>query len=76
MTRWRQANVDEPAAIALLTEYFASRAETFPAEMGEYRPTFPTPEDFVPPRGLFLIVESAATFRTGIPLRQRSCKKG
>ena len=57
MTRWRQANVDEPAAIALLTEYFASRAETFPAEMGEYRPAFPTPEDFVPPRGLFLIVE-------------------
>lgn len=57
MTRWREASVDEDASLALLTEYFASRAATFPASMGEYRPVFPTPEQFVPPRGMFLVVE-------------------
>jgi len=57
MTRWREAGVDEPAAHALLAEYFASRAASFPASMGEYRTVFPAPEQFVPPHGVFLVVE-------------------
>jgi len=57
MTRWREAGVDEPAAHALLAEYFASRAASFPASMGEYRTVFPSPEQFVPPHGVFLVIE-------------------
>ena len=57
MTTWRATGVDEPAAQALLAEYFASRAETFPASMGEYRPVWPTAPQFEPPNGVFLIVE-------------------
>jgi len=49
--------VSDDAAHALLTEYFASRADSFPASMGEYRITFPDPDQFVPPRGDFLIIE-------------------
>ena len=45
-----------PAAPVLLNEYFASRAETFPASQGTYRTALPAPEQFVPPRGVFLIV--------------------
>jgi len=57
MVRWRESGVDEPAAHALLGEYFASRAETFPSHMGEYKTVFPTPDQFVPPNGVFLVVE-------------------
>src|SRR4051812_2056294 len=57
MVRWRESGVEEPSAHALLAEYFASRAETFPASMGAYRTVFPTPEQFVPPHGVFLVVE-------------------
>lgn len=55
MTAWRVASVDEPAAHALLAEYFASRAASFPASMGEYRTVFPTAEQFEPPHGVFLV---------------------
>lgn len=57
MDTWREAGVDDPAPKALLAEYFASRAETFPASMGEYRPVYPSADQFVPPRGVFLVVE-------------------
>jgi len=57
MGTWREAAVDEPAAHALLAEYFTARALSFPADQGEYRTVFPNPEEFVPPRGVFLIVE-------------------
>ena len=57
MGTWREAAVDEPAAHALLAEYFAARALSFPASQGEYRTVFPNPADFVPPRGVFLVVE-------------------
>ena len=57
MVSWREAAVDDDAALALLTEYFSSRAESFPASQGEYRTVFPSPEQFVPPRGVFLVVE-------------------
>ena len=49
--------MDEPAAHALLAEYFGARALSFPADQGEYRTVFPSPEQFVPPRGVFLVVE-------------------
>jgi GNAT superfamily N-acetyltransferase len=56
MVTFREAAVDDPAAHALIAEYFAVRAETFPPELGAYRPTFPTPDQFVPPHGVFLLV--------------------
>jgi GNAT superfamily N-acetyltransferase len=58
MVSWREESVESEAAHRLLTEYFESRAEGFPAGRGAYRTTFPNPADFVPPRGLFLVVES------------------
>ena len=57
MTSWREASVDDDAALALLTEYFSSRAQTFPASQGEYRTVFPSAEQFVAPHGVFLVVE-------------------
>jgi GNAT superfamily N-acetyltransferase len=52
---FRETGVDAPDAHTLIASYFASRAETFPPELGAYKPTFPTPSDFVRPRGVFLI---------------------
>ncbi len=49
---------DAPAARELLTEYFAARAEVFPG--GAYRPTYPDASAFVPPDGVFLVVEDEA----------------
>ncbi|PJJ72532.1 ribosomal protein S18 acetylase RimI-like enzyme [Diaminobutyricimonas aerilata] len=57
MATWREAAVTDDAALALLTEYFSARAQEFPADLGEYRTVFPDPAQFVPPRGVFLIVE-------------------
>jgi GNAT superfamily N-acetyltransferase len=57
MTSWREAPVDDDAALALLTEYFSARAESFPASQGQYRTVFPAAEHFVPPHGVFLVVE-------------------
>ncbi len=57
MVSYRDASVQDDAALALLTEYFSSRAHAFPASMGEYRTAFPDPDQFVPPLGIFLIVE-------------------
>ncbi|MEP6479317.1 MAG: GNAT family N-acetyltransferase [Rhodoglobus sp.] len=57
MVSYRDSAVDTDAALALLTEYFSFRRESFPATMGEYKATFPTPEDFVLPHGVFLVVE-------------------
>jgi GNAT superfamily N-acetyltransferase len=57
MATWREANVTDEAALALLTEYFSSREQSFPTSAGEYRTVFPSPEQFVPPTGVFLIVE-------------------
>ncbi|MCU1412381.1 MAG: N-acetyltransferase [Rhodoglobus sp.] len=46
----------DAAAHALLAEYFAYRAQTFPNPAG-YVATFPAPEQFVRPLGVFLVVE-------------------
>ncbi len=57
MASWREVPVDDDAALALLTEYFSARAEDFPASQGQYRTLFPSVDQFVPPRGVFLLVE-------------------
>jgi len=57
MVTWRESPTTSESAITLLDHYFASRAESFPTEQGTYRPTYPTAEQFVPPAGVFLIVE-------------------
>ena len=59
MVTFRETSVVDAAAHTLLAEYFASRALTFPPSQGTYRTTFPDPTDFEPPRGIFLVVESA-----------------
>ncbi len=56
MTTFRDVRVDDPAAHRLIADYFAMRAETFPPALGEYSPKFPTPADFIPPAGVFLLV--------------------
>lgn len=55
--RFREVDVTSAEAIGLLDSYFAERAAGFPAEQGEYRPTYPTAQQFTPPAGVFLVVE-------------------
>lgn len=40
----------------LLTQYFSDRETSFPSAQGAYRTTFPDGKQFIPPRGLFLLV--------------------
>ncbi|MCX7521295.1 GNAT family N-acetyltransferase [Microbacterium sp. STN6] len=56
MTTFRESAVDEATAHNLLASYFAERAQTFPEAQGSYRTTFPAPEQFVAPEGVFLVV--------------------
>lgn len=55
MVSYRESPVSDVAAAALLDAYFASRALTFPASMGEYRPVLPSDADFRSPRGVFIV---------------------
>ena len=55
--RFREVDVTSAEALTLLDAYFAERAAGFPVEQGEYRPTYPTAEQFTPPAGVFLVVE-------------------
>jgi GNAT superfamily N-acetyltransferase len=57
MVSFREASVSDDAAHALLGEYFEARAASFPADQGRYHTAFPSPADFVPPNGVFLVVE-------------------
>jgi GNAT superfamily N-acetyltransferase len=54
----RETTVTSADAVRLLTDYFESRELGFPTNQGVYRVTFPPPEHFVPPAGVFLIVET------------------
>ncbi|CAN5263720.1 hypothetical protein BH11ACT4_BH11ACT4_14010 [soil metagenome] len=57
MVSFRSVDVSEPSAHELLTEYFQARAEGFPAGPYAYLRSFPRPEQFVPPDGVFLVVQ-------------------
>jgi len=63
MPEFTAVSVTDAGSITLLTQYFSDRASTFP-NPGGYRTTFPTPEQFVPPRGQFLLVSEAPGSRT------------
>ncbi|GAA4669307.1 GNAT family N-acetyltransferase [Frondihabitans cladoniiphilus] len=56
MLQFREVAVDAPEAHALLEEYFAERIATFPDPAG-YSTTHPDPAAFVPPNGVFLVVD-------------------
>ena len=58
MLSFVETPVDAPNASALVASYFASRAETFPPELGTYTPKFPNPDDFVRPGGVFLVARN------------------
>jgi GNAT superfamily N-acetyltransferase len=57
MPVYRPASPADDDAHDLLSDYFAMRAETFPASLGAYRTTFPDPAQFEPPVGVFLVVD-------------------
>ncbi|MGA7147453.1 MAG: GNAT family N-acetyltransferase [Microbacterium sp.] len=57
MATLRETSVDDPAAHALLAEYFRSREVGFAAQDVIYTTTFPAPGAFVPPAGVFLILD-------------------
>ena len=63
MPQFTDVPVTDAGSIALLTQYFSDRASTFPSS-GGYRTTFPPPEQFVPPHGLFLLVSEESQPRT------------
>lgn len=52
--------VSDATAHRLLAEYFAYREQTFPNAAG-YVTTFPSPANFTPPHGLFLVVQQDET---------------
>ncbi len=55
---FRTADVTDADAHALLAEYFAMRAAGFDPNAGSYLSVFPDPARFVPPAGVFLVVEA------------------
>jgi ribosomal protein S18 acetylase RimI-like enzyme len=55
MVTWRETQTTDASAHALLDEYFTSRELGFTG--GTYRVAFPDPEQFVPPRGVFVVAE-------------------
>ena len=57
MPVYRPASPAEDDAHQLLSDYFGMRTETFPQGLGAYKTTFPDPAQFVPPAGVFLIVD-------------------
>ncbi|MGY4860144.1 GNAT family N-acetyltransferase [Cryobacterium sp. AP23] len=63
MPEFTPVSVTDAGSITLLTQYFSDRASTFP-NAGGYRTTFPTAEQFVPPRGQFLLVSEDPDSRT------------
>lgn len=56
MLHFREIPVDAPAARKLLEAYFSERIATFPDPEG-YTTTLPDPALFVPPAGVFVVVD-------------------
>lgn len=57
MVRLRTEPADSPVAHELLSEYFAARTSGFAEQDVVYTTTFPDPAAFVPPAGVFVVVE-------------------
>lgn len=73
MVAFRQSSPDAADAHELLTEYFAIRAQTFPADQGVYRTVFPDPAAFEPPAGVFLMADAAIAGVAGGAVRPVGC---
>lgn len=56
MAQFKEVSVADARALSLLTQYFSDRSSSFPSAQGPYRSSFPAPEQFLPPRGVFLLV--------------------
>jgi GNAT superfamily N-acetyltransferase len=56
MPEFTPVSVTDAGALKLLTQYFSDRERSFPSAQGTYRTTFPDPKQFMPPRGVFLLV--------------------
>ncbi|SDK75377.1 Ribosomal protein S18 acetylase RimI [Cryobacterium psychrotolerans] len=63
MPEFREVSVTDAPALTLLTQYFSDRASSFPSAQGSYRTTLPVAEEFLPPRGVFLLVEEGHSGR-------------
>jgi ribosomal protein S18 acetylase RimI-like enzyme len=61
MPEFTPVAVTDAGALKLLTQYFSDRETSFPSAQGAYRTRFPEPEQFMPPRGVFLLVGETAT---------------
>ena len=59
MPQFRAVPVDDPVAHALLTDYFAMRAEGFTDRV--YNTVYPDPAKFEPPAGVFIVAELDGT---------------
>ncbi|WP_127820271.1 GNAT family N-acetyltransferase [Microbacterium sp. CPCC 204701] len=57
MVTLRSAAADAPDAHALLAEYFQARTDGFAVLDVAYRTTFPDPAAFMPPAGVFVILD-------------------
>ncbi len=57
MPVYRPASPADADAHELLSDYFGMRTETFPDGLGAYHTVFPDPAQFVPPAGVFLVVD-------------------
>lgn len=57
MASLRESAVDAPDAHELLAEYFRTRTEGFAELDVAYTTTFPSPAAFVPPAGVFLVID-------------------
>jgi ribosomal protein S18 acetylase RimI-like enzyme len=55
MVSYADVPVTDPTAHRMLAAYFEERAAGFPPHLGAYRTSFPDPEQFIPPTGVFLI---------------------
>ncbi|MDJ1369831.1 GNAT family N-acetyltransferase [Gulosibacter molinativorax] len=55
MVTFFETPTDAPIARELLGEYIAERVATRPASAEPYQPPQPTPAQFVPPHGIFLV---------------------
>jgi hypothetical protein len=57
MVSFADVPVTDPRAQRMLAAYVAERAANFPRTAGAYQPRLADPEQFAPPRGMFLLVD-------------------